>query len=153
MVNFFFGASVNGQWLDPSPQPFLYFIVPVSDQAGGRHHHSFLNFRLAVWTLPEKRPHESDALQGFAQPHLICHDTAMTPGDPPARHTLPEEFHSLPWNCSVRAGWGQPQNDNFITALLLHCTRLILQQTTYPCSTSQGMYSTLMREGNHPRHS
>jgi len=70
----------------------------------------------------------------------------MTPRDPPARHTVPEEFHSLPKNCSLREGLAHQQNDNIITASLLQSTHLILQQTANLCSTSLGIHSVIMRQ-------
>lgn len=88
-------ASIDGQRLDPPSKPFPNFIVPVLHQAGGRHHHSLVNFWLALWTLVQKCPHQCDALQRLAQAHLISHDAAVAARDASTGDTLPQELHSL----------------------------------------------------------
>ena len=65
------------------------------DEAAGRDDDGLLDERPAVGPLPEQRPHERDALQRLAQPHLVRHDAAKVLLDAPPRHAVVHEGHAL----------------------------------------------------------
>lgn len=46
-------------------------------------------------SLPQQRPQECDALQGFAKSHLVRHDAPVAVFDLPTRHARVHERHSL----------------------------------------------------------
>ena len=78
-----------------SQNQFCRNSVAYLDQAGGTHHTRLLAHRDTLGPLLQQCPHQCDTLQCLAQPHLVCHDTAVRAWYLYARDTSVHERHAL----------------------------------------------------------